>query len=191
MNIFLLRHGETDWNRAGRLQGHTDIPLNQNGRLQVKRAAKKLAGQYPDIDLIITSPLQRARVSAEIAAKQLAYEKADILVEPLLTERCFGQGEGLTATERSEKYPDDVYPGMESIEELIKRAGMAFQKITTDFCGRENILLVAHGAILYAVLTAITNGKIVYAGKDFKFEPGSIHLIQYSDEAVIVERCPI
>ncbi len=188
MNIILLRHGETDWNRAERLQGHTDIPLNQNGRLQIGQAAEILAVKYPDIHLIITSPLQRARESAEIVAAQLGYAKSGIKIEPLLTERCFGVGEGLTASERKKKYPDDIYPGMESYEDLVKRAGAAFEKIVTAFCDRQNILVAAHGAILYAMLTAITHGEIVYGGKEFKFEPGSIHVIKYLDGAVFVNR---
>ena len=55
MNIYLLRHGETDWNQEGRLQGHTDIPLNQNGRVQINYAAEILTNLHADIDLIISS----------------------------------------------------------------------------------------------------------------------------------------
>ena len=100
MNILLLRHGETEWNREGRLQGHRDVPLNANGRLQVSRAAEILAGLYPDIERIISSPLSRALESAEIVAGKLKYEKADIILEPILMERSFGVGEGMTAAER-------------------------------------------------------------------------------------------
>lgn len=184
MNIILLRHGETDWNQAGRLQGHMDIPLNENGRLQISHAAEILAGFGPGIDFIISSPLSRARESAEIVADRLAYAKADILVEPLLVERGFGAGEGLTAAERSEKYPDDSYPGMESFEDLLERARSAFGRIVTSFRDKQNILVAAHGAILYAVVTAVTEGKIAYGGKKVQFLPGSIHLIRYWDGSV-------
>ncbi len=126
MNIFLLRHGETDFNRAGRLQGHMDIPLNQNGRTQVSHAAEILAGLNTGIDLIISSPLSRAYESAEIVAEKLAYKKENIVVEPMLIERSFG-------------------------------------------------------AILYAIVTTVTNGQIAYGSKVVKFDPGSIHLIRYWD----------
>ena len=178
MNIILLRHGETDWNQAGRLQGHMDIPLNQNGRLQIGHAAQILADLYPDIDLVISSPLSRARESAEIVSDRLAYKRSDIIVEPLLIERCFGAGEGLTITERGEKYPDDNYPGMESLNDLLKRARSAFERIIVSFADKENILVAAHGAILYAMVTAITNGQIAYGGEKVKFESGSLHLIR-------------
>lgn len=179
MNILLLRHGETDWNQAGRLQGHMDILLNQNGRLQISNAAQSLASLYPDIDLIISSPLSRARESAEIVSDRLAYKRTDIMVEPLLIERCFGAGEGLTIAERGEKYPDDIYPGMESLDDLLKRAGLAFERIVVSFADKKNILVVAHGAILYAMVTAITDGQIAYGGNRMKFEPGSLYLIRY------------
>ena len=124
MNIFLLRHGETDWNQAGRLQGHTDIPLNQNGRLQISHAAQILADLYPDIDLVITSPLTRAR--------------------------------------------------------------SAFERIIVSFADKDNILVAAHGAILYAMVTTITDGQIAYGGEKVKFEPGSLHLIRYINGTIEV-----
>lgn len=184
INIFLLRHGETDWNQEYRLQGHMDIPLNANGKLQISHAAQTLKDLHPDIDLIISSPLSRAYESAEIVAGELAYEKTDILVEPLLTERCFGMGEGLTATERSEKYPDDLYPEMESFEDLLKRARRAFEQIVIASGNKQNILVAAHGAILYAMVTALTDGRIPYGGKAITFDPGSIHFIKYSGETI-------
>ena len=184
INIFLLRHGETDWNQEGRLQGHMDIPLNANGKSQISHAAQILKDLHPDIDLIISSPLSRAYESAEIVAGELAYKKKDILVEPLLTERSFGVGEGLTAAERSEKYPGDLYPGMESFEDLLERARRAFDQIVIASGNKQNILVAAHGAILYAMVTALTDGRIPYGGKAITFDPGSIHFIKYSGETI-------
>lgn len=184
MNIYLLRHGETDWNQEERLQGHTDIPLNQNGRLQISHAAETLADLCVDIDLIISSPLARAYESAIIVAEKLVYEKENIVIEPLLIERCFGSGEGLTIAERKEKYPDDIYPEMESFKDLIERAYSVFEKIVKSYRDSENILVVAHGAILYAILTAITDGKIAYGGKMVKFEQAGIHRIKYVDGTI-------
>ena len=67
MDLYLLRHGETDWNKAGLLQGHTDIPLNENGRKQMRETARKLGDLGVKMDVILSSPLHRARESAEIA----------------------------------------------------------------------------------------------------------------------------
>lgn len=188
MNIYLVRHGETNWNQEEKLQGHTDIPLNQNGRLQINHAAEGFASLHVDIDFIISSPLLRAYESAEIFAEKLSYEKDKILTEPLLIERCFGVGEGLTSAERKEKYPDDIYPGMESFKDLIERAHSVFEKIVKTCKDSNHIMIVAHGAILYAILTAVTDGRIVYGGKMIKFDPASIHLIRYADGTIQYER---
>ena len=94
MKIYLIRHGETDWNREGRLQGRTDIPLNQHGITQMERIGDYMADGGYRIDKIITSPLQRAGMSAEIIAFRIGYEKSRIIVEPLFTERSFGDAEG-------------------------------------------------------------------------------------------------
>lgn len=179
MNIYLLRHGETDWNKEGRLQGHTDIPLNSTGRRQICNAAEVLADLPEPIDLILSSPLVRAYESAQIVADRLSYKKENIVVEPLLIERGFGLGEGLTVAERKDKFPDGIFPEMESYEDLIERAHSVFDKIVETYEGRENILAVSHGAILTAVLTAVTNGEIAYGGKKVLFDQGSIHLVRY------------
>ena len=134
-----------------------------------------------NLDLIISSPLLRARESAEILADRLEYKKENIIVEPLLIERCFGMGEGLSITERTAKYPEDNYPEMESFNDLIERAQSVFDKIVNSYHNIQNILIVAHGAILYAILTAITDERIIYGGKTTAFDQGSIHLIRYTN----------
>ena len=191
MNIYLLRHGETDWNKEGRIQGHTDIPLNQKGRMQIAQAATGLARICPKVDLILCSPLSRARESAEIAAKNLHYPNGRIVVEPLLIERCFGEAEGLTAAEREEKYPKYHYsdtgyyfPGIEEYENLIKRADSAFQKIVSTYNDRENILAVSHGAILAAIITVVTDGKIPYFSDVLSLDSGSLFRVCYTEETV-------
>ena len=126
----------------------------------------------------------RAYEGAEIIAERMSYEKDNIIIEPLLIERCFGVGEGLTIVERKEKYPSGDYPEMESLEDLIKRAHSVFNKIVKLYENSDNILVVAHGAILYAILTAITDGQIVYGGKMIRLDQASLHLIKYIDGAI-------
>ena len=191
MNIYLLRHGETDWNKEGRIQGHTDIPLNRKGRMQIAQTAKGLAGICPNIDLIICSPLVRARESAEIAAKGLHYPIDQIIVEPMLIERCFGEAEGLTAEERARRYPNYQYsdtgyrfPGIEEYDDLMKRADSVFQKIVSTYQDKENILAVSHGAILAAVITVVTDGKIPYFSDAISLDSGSLFRACYMDGAV-------
>lgn len=191
MNIYLLRHGETDWNKEGRIQGHTDIPLNQKGRIQIAQAATGLARICPKVDLILCSPLSRARESAEIAAENLHYPSGRIVVEPLLIERSFGEAEGMTAAEREEKYPNYHYsdtgyhfPEMEEYEDLMKRANSAFQKIVDTYKDKDNILAVSHGAILAAIITAVTDGKIPYFSDVISLDSGSLFRIYHTDRAV-------
>lgn len=195
MNIYLLRHGQTDWNLEGRIQGHTDIPLNRKGRLQIAQTAKGLAGICPNIDLIICSPLSRARESAEIAAKDLHYPIDQIVVEPMLIERCFGEAEGMEAKEREKKYPNYQYsdtgyrfPGIEEYEDLMKRANSAFQKIVITYNDKENILVVSHGAILAAVITVVTNGKIPYFSDAVSLDSGSLFHVCYTEGTVELAR---
>lgn len=191
MNLYLLRHGETDWNKEGRIQGHTDVPLNTKGRLQIAQAAEGLAGICPVIDLIICSPLSRARKSAEIAAENLHYPINRIVVEPMLIERCFGEAEGMTARERAIKYPHYQYsdtgyrfPGIEEYEDLMKRANSILQKIVGTYKDKGNILAVSHGAILAAVITAVTDGRIPYFSDAIAIDSGSLFRVCYTDGSV-------
>ena len=191
MNIYLLRHGQTDWNLEGRIQGHTDIPLNPHGKVQIAQTAAGLKDICPDMDWILCSPLSRARESARIAAEKLNYPTGRIIEEPLLIERCFGEAEGLTAAEREEKYPNYHYsdisyhfPGMESYKELMKRARNVLEIIADTYKGKENILAVSHGAILAAIITAVTDGRIEYFSDTISLDSGSLYRVRYSDGAV-------
>jgi probable phosphoglycerate mutase len=94
MDIYLVRHGETDWNIENKLQGHTDIPLNEQGKLQ----ANQLQEKFADINFIkvFSSDMIRARVTAEIL---LGSKKSTIIETPLLRERFMGTWEGRLATE--------------------------------------------------------------------------------------------
>lgn len=77
---------------------------------------------------------------------------------------------------------------METFEDFILRARSVFEKIVTVYADRQNVLLAAHGAILYAILTAITNGQIEYGGKKVSFDQGSIYMIKYTDADIEVLR---
>lgn len=179
MNLYLLRHGETEWNRVKRLQGRTDIPLNENGRAQMRRAADILAGLDTGIDRIFSSPLGRARESAAIVAERLCYPKEEIVTEKLLIERCFGAGEGLTAEQGKERFPDGLFPDMETSEEIAARARAMFLKIAGVCEDRENILLVAHGAIFHALMSALVDGRFAWIGREIIRDQGNVYRIRY------------
>ena len=87
--LLLVRHGETDWNADGRLQGHTDRPLSDFGRRQARQLADELAGE--DLEAIYASDLARARETAEIVGEQLGLP---VVLEPDLREKDWGTWEG-------------------------------------------------------------------------------------------------
>jgi broad specificity phosphatase PhoE len=115
----LLRHGQTDWNVEGRLQGTSDIPLNETGLRQAQAAAGAiLAAEW---DQVLTSPLQRARQTAQ----QIVYTHAlgELKVDDRLLERAFGEAEGLSYLEWKTLYDPAIgVPGGENLEQLELRA---------------------------------------------------------------------
>ena len=133
------------------------------------------------MDAVVSSPLKRARETAEIAARILEYPQEKIVVEDLLIERGFGEGEGMLLEEMKAQYPDSDCPGMESKEALVRRSGQAFQKITSVFADAERILLTAHGAVLFALLEAVSEETIPYTGRAACITQGSIYRIRRVD----------
>ncbi len=181
MKIILLRHGETIWNKERRLQGCQDIPLSDEGREQIRKTGQQLARSFPHIDQILTSPLARATESARIIARELHSSPETILTEPLFTERNFGVGEGLTYEEALAKYPDSNYPGMETLEDLCRRAESAVHQCVKEYSDR-TVLVVAHGAIIKATLVALTNGRITYFDENVWINNGSYCLLEYAQK---------
>ncbi|KOA19642.1 phosphoserine phosphatase 1 [Clostridium homopropionicum DSM 5847] len=114
MSIFLLRHGETDWNTIDRCQGHTDIPLNETGKKKIEQVAFMFKRNIGDINYVISSPLSRAYESALIFSNSIDY-KGEIIIDELFIERSFGLAEGLLGEEIKLKFPNLAIPEMESI----------------------------------------------------------------------------
>ena len=141
--LLLVRHGETDWNAEGRLQGHTDRPLNDFGRRQAEALAERLAGD--GIDAIYASDLSRARETAEIVGARLGLP---VVLEPGLRERNWGTWEGLTGSER-----DRVEYVGEAPEEHAARVLAAVRAIAERHPGRR-VVVVTHGGSLRRVQAA-------------------------------------
>ncbi|MDN7240796.1 histidine phosphatase family protein [Planococcus sp. N028] len=149
--ICLVRHGETDWNAQGKLQGSMDIPLNANGILQAKACSEHL--KETAWDYIVTSPLQRAKNTAEIINGKL---DVPLIVMAEFMERHFGDAEGMTLQDRRAIFPDKKYPNQEPASSFHDRLIGGVQKINQQFAN-SRILLVAHGAVIDAILTAISS----------------------------------
>ncbi|WP_373896331.1 histidine phosphatase family protein [Virgibacillus sp. CBA3643] len=152
--ICLIRHGETDWNATGRLQGATDIPLNDTGIRQAEECAAFL--RPADYDVLITSPLKRAKLTAEIINDKLDLPFAEMKD---FKERSFGEGEGMTMEERLTAYPDKNFPNREEHEAFTKRVMAGIDTITQNYPDK-SVLLVAHGAVINVILTVVSNGEI-------------------------------
>lgn len=158
-HIFLARHGETDWNVAGRWQGHTDIPLNATGCAQAVALADRLQGE--GIGAVVTSDLFRARHTAEIVAGTLGVPVA--LVDPDLREQRFGWFEGLTPGECEARYPTDWAryvadpragpPGGESRAALLERVVRAVQGAAARLSCPA--VVVTHGGAIRALLAEL------------------------------------
>ena len=142
--LLLVRHGETDWNADGRLQGQTDRPLSDFGRRQAQQLAEQLADE--ELEAIYSSDLSRARETAEIVGRRLGLAVA---LDPELREKDWGTWEGLTAVER-----DRVEFVGESTEAHQERILGALRRIAERHPGDGRVLVVTHGGSMRRVQTA-------------------------------------
>lgn len=148
--LALIRHGQTEWNRQGRLQGSSDVPLNDIGRRQVRASARALATQ--DWSAVVTSPLIRARQSAAIIAGELSMGTPAVFAG--LRERTYGEAEGLTREDAARRWTAGDYPGQEDLTDLGKRGIAALDAVAHHDPGTA-IVVVTHGALIRAVLTGL------------------------------------
>ncbi|MEW6124765.1 MAG: histidine phosphatase family protein [Pseudomonadota bacterium] len=160
--LFLVRHGETDWNIAGRLQGRRDIALNALGRAQaaeVGRVLNQMVGSGVGRLHYVSSPLSRAVETMRILRTTLDLPVADFAHDDDLRELSFGRWEGHTWPQLRRRYENDVVardkdpwhfapPGGESYAELMARASAAIDRLATD------AVVVTHGGVIRALLHA-------------------------------------
>jgi 2,3-bisphosphoglycerate-dependent phosphoglycerate mutase len=159
--IHLVRHGETDWNRELRWQGHSDRPLNERGRAQAYALADALAGL--SFAAVYSSDLSRAFETAQIVASRL---NLGVKIEPALREIDVGSWEGSTIEELQARCPEAVvrweergehgWEGGESHEQMATRVEDAVRAIAARHDG-EDVLVVCHGGPI-RVLKALAHG---------------------------------
>lgn len=169
MKIYLIRHGETDQNKRKCLQGRTDIDLNEYGRELARKTAEGM--KEIDFDIIFSSPLKRARETAEIIRRG---RKIPIVMEERIQEISFGEYEGLCYGKEHFSIPDEEFlnffdkpqyyripPGGESLEEVIARTGEFLRElIAHNEYQDKTVLLSTHGCALKAVLANVCNTSI-------------------------------
>jgi broad specificity phosphatase PhoE len=161
--VGLLRHGQTDWNVDMRLQGISDIPLNDFGRNQALVAGQAL--KSVDWSRIVSSPLSRALETARIVAAVIGHEEVEHYQK--LIERSFGVAEGLSYDEWREQYQNgETAPEAESLEDLTRRANDLLESLALDFRG-ETFLAVSHGALIRRLIHIVSNGELPRDGERF------------------------
>lgn len=181
--LYLVRHGETDWNRAHRIQGSTDIPLNDTGRGQATTTGRLLAGRQ--WDAIVASPLSRAFETASLIAREVGLGEPEI--EAAIVERNYGAAEGMTGFEIDALYPDGAdVPGRESREDVVARALPALIAIADRHPGQA-VIVVSHGGVIRSVLNAVQPGtsanELIRNGSvhSFRHVDGALELIAFND----------
>ena len=178
MRIAIVRHGQTNWNKERRIQGQTDVPLNEVGRQQSARAAEVLAAQTRFTSeakpMIVSSPLKRTRETAAIIHGKLTsaglnlgaqtglegsggLEEPEIELDEELVERYFGAAEGLPVDEAKKTWPNLEVPDAESRDELAERSAKALSDFVQFAPG---MIVVSHGAWIRAGLKRLTGADI-------------------------------
>lgn len=137
MNIYVLRHGQTDYNVQGKFQGQVDIPINETGKKQAKQIAQEL--KNITFDVIFSSPLKRSIQTAKIVTN------SDIIIDNRLIERSFGKLEGEYSINNYEERLDEFQ--IESIEHLNKRVYEFINEIIEKYKYCNNILLTTHACV--------------------------------------------
>lgn len=159
--VILARHGETVWNKEGRVQGHCDSPLTSRGHMQTYRLAKRLRNE--SIDFLYSSDLPRAVYTSEIIRKEI--NLSSVQIEPDFRELCFGEFEGKIWRDLNKEYPGMlelwsvqphkvIIPSGEKMEEASERVWKAFLRIISKHF-KNNICIVSHGLVLQLLIKKI------------------------------------
>jgi broad specificity phosphatase PhoE len=181
--LWLIRHGETEWSRSGAHTGRTDIPLTAAGRNNAAAAGRYLAA-HP-FALVLVSPLQRARETCRLAG----YENATI--DPDLSEWDYGDYEGRTTSQIQAERPQwslwtDGVPNGETAAEVAARAGRVIARALAVE-GNADVALFAHGHIL-RVLATCWLGLPPEDGRLFALGTGAVSTLGYERETRVITR---
>jgi probable phosphoglycerate mutase len=186
MRLILVRHGESEWNRSGRYQGQADAPLSDLGLRQADALANRL--RHEQIDAIYTSPLQRARKTAEAISR--FHPEVPMTEDPGLYEIHHGVWQGLLAHEVREKYPELLeewrfyptrcqMPGGESFSNILKRTLTVRERVCQLHAGG-TVLLSTHDVVV-KILIADALGMHMDRINRIWVTNASISVIEYTD----------
>lgn len=154
VELFLVRHGETRWNASRRLQGASDIELNDVGLAQAAEVPLVLEdmGALP-IDEVLSSTLSRAARTADIIADSIGSPVIERV--PGLIERSYGEAEGLTLEEATARWPGGgLFPGQESEEQVVTRTRAALADVIARYSG-QRLVVVTHGTVIRLLVASV------------------------------------
>lgn len=180
----LVRHGQTDWNLQGRIQGSSDIPLNELGRKQAREAGERLAQQ--SWDAIVSSPLSRAAETARIIAGVIGVDGIELIDD--LRERAYGEAEGLTGAELDARGDrDEPIHGREKRSQVVARVRPALVSLANRRPD-QSVLVVTHGGVIGSLVRDVTEYVWPEAGQrienasshHFAFRDGQIGLVEFN-----------
>ncbi len=163
--LLLARHGETEWNALGRLQGHTDIPLNERGKQQARDLARAIRDANTGVRHVVTSDLARARETGEIVADTLGLDAPRVIAD--LRERKFGLFEGLTRDEINARHPaawrawqtaQTPPEGGEPLASATARVHAALEELVRE--GGDPALVISHGGVMRLWLLDVLGTRI-------------------------------
>ena len=166
--FIVVRHGETEWNVAGRVQGHEDSPLTARGLAQAEAIADRLARER--FDALVASDLGRAHRTAAAIGARCGLE---VRPDPRLRERSFGEGEGLGYDEIDRRWPDVftragptdpdlAIPGGESRRQFHERGRAAFSALAREHAG-QRVAVVSHGGVVAALYRIVHDIPVAHA----------------------------
>ncbi len=197
-NIYIVRHGQTDWNVQKKMQGRSDIPLNAHGEQQAQQTGLGLKAQGIQFDRVYSSPLCRAFKTAQLIS---GFKEEQIIKEPRIIEFAFGKAEGATIEERRTNpklfnirdffVAPEIYRAAEdaeTFEEVAERTKDFWKNeiLPLEDSALENILVVTHGGTLQSLLMHIDGRSL----KDFwavEFKNCSVNLISLENQKFKLE----
>ena len=166
--IYLIRHGQTDWNRAGKIQGMRDIPLNETGRQQARQLAEGMADR--PVARVFTSRLKRARETAQILADS---QRVPLYLVNGLEEISYGDWEGMSMEEIRRRFPEEFAawwkdpvegapPNGESEMDVLIRSARAMEAMKANMAqdGAEAVAVVSHGATICCILSWLLKDQV-------------------------------
>lgn len=192
LRLFVVRHGATEWSSARRFAGWRDIPLSEDGRRQCEAVARALAESQPAA--VWASPLERARVSAEILAKP---HRLAVRLDEAFREMSFGQWEGLTRQEVAARFPRDwevwrTSPtrfsavGAETLAAVAERVAAGLDAVRNEHDG-QTVILVSH-AMVVRLLVLAALGLGLDRLWTVEATPGGISELEYRKDWVTLHR---